>query len=250
MKKNFVAVFCLIFMAVIISAGCKNQKTSSPTTVIIVATSTPTKIPTIIDNFEADTPLMTPAQNLLGGSWGHWAAQNAANSQYCSITLTVLTGTGGSGSNALQILANIVGDNFPSITCPTFFTPATYTAVDINTLTTNGYTGIRMKMKLVPGSGSGSHVNYDIQLFDWRIRDGSYWMYDMNTLLVPNTWVTVSVPFSYFNIAGWGGTGDSYTRSDTYANISGIQWAIETNGSGSGNAYYGIQWYLDDIEIY
>jgi len=218
------------------------QATATPTaTPTDTQQVTPTDTPTsanMIDTFEQDTPGGPPDQR---NNWGGlWTA--SCDTYGSSIAITVLTGTGGHGNNALEIKAT-VNDNNGAGTWPW-----TSCATDLNSsggyIDLNSYTGIRLYTKGQYGTGT-SGIWFLIQLVG-NTTDYSKYKYQWTPTA---NWTTLDVPFSSFTPPSWGQAA-TMTLTQYLSQVRAIEFAISAGVQSTGNNSVDNLWYIDDLEIY
>ena len=213
--------------------GPSNTPTSTRTN---THTVTPTPVPpsgVMLDDFEdGEFTVNNP-----GGGWYDFA--DPASS---SITLAIITSglPSGGGLYSGHISGNVSGpvDSWASIGAGTNLNAAG-TAADINS-----YTGIRLYMK--GNKGTGTNVNFRIQLISTNITDYSFWGYNWNT--VSADWVYLELPWTAFASPGWG-QGAALTRSQVLSQVQAIQFSI-ADSTGLTALNTGNNWYIDSIEFY
>jgi len=196
-----------------------NSPTSTPTPTI-----PGTKIETFEDN-EFDF-------NNLAGAWTQWAATGS------NITRSIVTDVAaGAGNYAGKIRGDVIGNNWSSISIATDLNSS---GTEINL---NGTQGIRLFMK--GNKGSGTQVDFLIQLVSTNITDYSYWHYNYTP---SSNWTFINIPWNNFSSPGWG-QGMGLSLSDVLQHVKAIQFAIvDTTGGTANNT--GNNWYIDEIEIY
>jgi len=247
MKKSIIAVIVILamMMSVSLMVGCSKRSATTPEeepTAGPTSTHTVAVVPTPIDDFE-DANLADGVfyANLLGGTWV------ASQDTHSSLTFTSSTDVGG-GTYSGLITAGL-NDNtgaFWAWTSVAGDLNALATAVDFNVLTTNGYTGLRLKMKGAYGTGSAANTFFLIQLPSTaQTNDVKY-----RVAWTPVTsWTTVSFPFSSFTVPGWAqGTADDKPRDVYYAGVRAIEFSIAAAAQPVSTS--NTQWWIDDIEFY
>jgi len=198
-------------------------------------TNTLTPIPTntatftdIIDDFEDGEFNI----NNWGGLWTQWAATSS------NVTRVVTTDVpAGGGSYAGHISGDVIGSGWPSIAVSTDLN-ASGTEMDLSSAQ-----GIRLYMK--GNKGTGTVVDFLIQLVTTNITDYSYWRYNYSPT---GNWTYIDIPWSSFVAPSWG-QGAGMTLTDILQHIRAIQFAIADGTGGTANNT-GNNWYIDQIEIY
>lgn len=200
-------------------------------------TITPTPVPPsgfVLENFE-DGEF---AVNNFGGAWYDYADPAASSLITRSVISTQLSA--GGGLYAGLIAGNVAGPvgSWASIGAGTNLN-SMGTAVDIST-----YTGIRLHMK--GNKGTGTNVNFRIQLISTNITDYSFWGYTWNT--VSADWTYLELPWTAFSSSGWG-QGASLTRAQVLSQVQAMQFSIaDSTGLAASNT--GNNWFIDSIELY
>ncbi len=199
-----------------------NTLTQIPTN---TATATQVATGIVIDDFEEGDFDITD----WGGLWTQWAAAN------CYVTRAV-TNDAGLGNYAGKISADITGNGWPSVAV-TFDLNASGTEMDLS-----GTQGIKLYMK--GNKGSGTPVDFLIQLVSTNITDYSYWRFNYTPA---ENWVLVEIPWSLFSAPGWG-QGAGLQIGDVLQHIRAVNFAIaDTTGGSASNT--GNNWYIDHIEL-
>ncbi len=240
--------------------GCSSKKaatepeeeaTATPTTgTANTSTFTPTNnttavTPIVFDNYEDGDVDDT----LIGGSW--IVTYDTFGS---SMTKTAVNEAGQTGNFCMRLDADVYNgsgaSNWAWTSCAADVTPSAQ-PVDFNVLTTNGYTGLRIKYKGLFGIGS-TGVAFLVQLVSNATTDFSKFRY---VITAPSsTWTTIDIPFKLgqggFTRPNWG-QASTISEADYYAQIRAIEFSISDYTSGAaGFENRGNQWWIDDVTYY
>lgn len=260
MKKGMIFIMAVIMlMAGFIYIGCSSKKAATEpeeatnTPVPAGPTNTPTNTatntiavtPIVFDNFEDGDADDT----LVGGSW-----IVTYDTYGSSMIKSAVNESGQTGNYCMKLEADVKNTNtygaWAWTSCAADVTPSAQ-AVDFNMLTSNGYTGLRIKYKGNLGTGS-SGVAFLVQLVSNATTDFSKFRYAITA--PSSTWTTINIPFKLgqggFTRPNWG-QAVTIPEADYYAQIRAIEFSIADFTSGAaGFQNTGNVWWIDDVTIY
>jgi len=177
-----------------------------------------------IDDFESSNEI----ENLLGGKWLTWTKSG------CSIKTERVKGIKG---NCIKVTADITGEKWtPAIFSTNFLNNGD--AIDLRK-----FVGLKLYMK--GKKGTGTPVDFVIQIISNNIKDYSYWKF---TYKPDIDWQCFYIPWQMFERPVWG-MGSQMDLNDILKNATGLQFSIiDTSGIAAGS--FGNEWYFDEIEFF